>query len=69
MPGLIFTRVGGAAPGVLPELDALGELLEANEEWRQDAAGVRSRMLTVLGAVADRYEARGRAFAASALTA
>jgi len=45
--------------GVLPELAALGELLEANEEWQQDASGVRSRMLGILGAVADRYEAKG----------
>ena len=45
--------------GVLPELDALGALLEANEEWQQDAAGVRSRMLAILGSVADRYEATG----------
>ena len=45
---------------MLPELDALGELLEANEEWQQDAAGVRSRMLLILGSVAERYEAKGR---------
>ena len=44
---------------MLPELDALGALLEANEEWQQDASGVRSRMLVILGAVADRYEAQG----------
>ena len=46
--------------GVLPELEALGELLEAREEWQQDASGVRSRMLVILGAVADRYEAQGK---------
>lgn len=45
--------------GVLPELDALGGLLEASEEWQQDASGVRTRMLIILGAVADRYEAQG----------
>ena len=45
--------------GVLPELDVLGELLEANEEWQQDALGVRRRMLTIVGTVADRYEACG----------
>ena len=44
---------------MLPELDALGALLEANEEWQQDAASVRSRMLLILGSVADRYEAKG----------
>ena len=48
---------------MLPELDALGALLEANEEWQQDAAGVRSRMLVILGSVADRYEAKGLPFA------
>ena len=47
---------------MLPELDALGALLEANEEWQQDAAGVRSRMLVILGSVADRYEAKGLPF-------
>ena len=47
---------------MLPELDALGGLLEANEEWQQDAAGVRSRMLVILGSVADRYKAKGLAF-------
>ena len=45
--------------GVLPELDALGGLLEAHEQWWRDAAGVRARMLTILGAVADRYLALG----------
>lgn len=45
--------------GVLPELAVLGELLEANEEWQQDAKAVRRRMLAILGAVADRYEACG----------
>ena len=47
---------------MLPELNALGELLEANEEWQQDAAGVRSRMLVILGSVADRYESKGPPF-------
>lgn len=51
--------IQGLTAGVLPELDALGALLEANEEWQQDAAGVRSRMLVILGSVADRYEAKG----------
>ena len=41
--------------GVLPELDALGGLLEAHERWRRDAAGVRARTLAIAGAVADRY--------------
>ena len=45
--------------GVLPELDALGGLLEANDEWQQDASGVRSRMLLILGVVAERYESQG----------
>ena len=48
-------------PGVLPELDALGALLEANQQWLRDAAGVRARMLAVLGEVAERYVSTGDA--------
>ncbi len=40
---------------MLPELDALGGLFEANEEWREDASAVRARMLGILSEVADRY--------------
>ena len=46
--------------GVLPELDALGGLLEANEEWQEDASAVRARMLGILLEVADRYVSLGR---------
>ena len=53
--------------GVLPELDALGGLLEASEEWQQDASGVRARMLVILGAVADRYKAQGISQASSVM--
>lgn len=45
--------------GVLPELDALGALLEANEEWQEDASAVRARMLGILLEVADRYVSLG----------
>ncbi len=45
--------------GVLPELDALGALLEANEEWQDDASAVRARMLGILLEVADRYVSLG----------
>ncbi len=44
---------------MLPELDALGALFEANEEWQQDAAAVRARMLGILSEVADRYVSLG----------
>ncbi len=46
-------------PGVLPELDALASLLEANDEWEQDASAVRARMLNILQDVADRYQSLG----------
>ena len=46
-------------PGVLPELNALGALLEANPQWLRDAAGVRARMLAILGEVAERYVSTG----------
>ena len=41
--------------GLLPELDALGGVLEGPDEWREDAAAVRARLLRILSLVAGRY--------------
>ena len=41
------------------ELDALGHVLEAQEEWQGDAAVIRARMLRILSLVASRYLSSG----------
>lgn len=45
--------------GLLPELQALGQLLERQREWQADARGVRSLQLTLLSVVAERYVQQG----------
>ena len=55
----VIGRSVNAGAGVLPELDALGGLFEANEEWQGDASAVRARMLGILLEVADRYVSLG----------
>ena len=47
------------AVGLLVELDALGSVLEASTEWRQDAVVIRARMLRILSLVASRYLSAG----------
>jgi hypothetical protein len=48
-----------SCPGVLPELNALGALLEGSVAWARDGAGVRGRMLAILADVAERYASTG----------
>ena len=45
--------------GLLVELEALGNVLEANEEWQSDAAAIRARMLRILSLVASRFLSSG----------
>ena len=50
-------QAAGAAdhPSVLPELMALGELLEKNSEWQSDATGVGGLLLRVMGNISTLY--------------
>ena len=45
--------------GLLVELDALGSVLEAQEEWQADAVVIRARMLRILSLIASRYLSSG----------
>ena len=45
--------------GLLVELEALGNVLEANAEWHADAPAIRARMLRILSLVASRYLSSG----------
>ncbi len=63
---LLLTERDGASEvvlltvGLLVELDALGNVLEASTEWQQDAVAIRARMLRILSLVASRYLSAGR---------
>ena len=48
-----------STPGVLGELAALAEVLDRAPDWKNDAVGVRARMLAILGDVAERYLQQG----------
>ena len=52
--------------GLLPELEALGGVLEAVPDWKGDASAIRARMLRILSLVAARYNTCGEALHQSA---
>ncbi|KAK9827325.1 hypothetical protein WJX81_005191 [Elliptochloris bilobata] len=54
-------------PGVLGELAALAEVLDRTPDWQADAAGVRARMVSILGDVAERCYQQGDGASACAL--
>eukprot|EP00891_Asterochloris_glomerata_P007283 jgi/Astpho2/7283/fgenesh1_pg.00113_%23_86_t len=54
-------------PSLLPELEALGGVLEAVPDWAEDASTVRARMLRILSLVAARYRTCGEEASAVAL--
>ena len=46
--------------GLLVELDALGNVLEAQDEWHADAVVIQACMLRILSLVASRYLSSGK---------
>ena len=45
--------------GLLPELEALAKVLEMEEDWQQDAADLRQRMLDIFSSIAESYVKAG----------
>lgn len=54
-------------PAALPELVALADVLASDSEWAQDAAGVASLLLRVLGNIASAYAQAGDPVSAALL--